>query len=414
MAQTPNFDITEVAANQNQKEVTINTGFVELEAAVSSYLAISMPDADYTLTTGEGGQALGHVAFQFSGFITADRNIIVPVNKKLYLVMNNTSTSLGFNLTVKTPSGTGVSIAPDNARYTLVYCDGTNVVAASQPSGAGSGTVTNNEGSLTANEVVIGQGGADVAVLGSVGTASQVLTSQGPGLPPVWAAGGGSGGGGSTPQTKRFQQDYVNQYNGGSTGLDGPADAGTMGTFFGKVNANASHGFIEKRIPGGAGSLAGFFMNAGFNYFYMGKNLGMFADVMADRITDCRHWVGLCESGGPDTAFGGSDNPAQNYIAFRFSTGAGDTNYQAICHDGSSATIVDTGIPGDTSSHRFAIVCDDTGASVKFYIDGNLVATITTHIPGAGTAFLWFAGATYISSSGVTSGTSAISLFSDF
>lgn len=413
MAQTPNFDITEVAANQNQKEVTINTGFVELEAALSNFLAITMTDADYTLTTGEGGQALGNVAFQFSGFISADRHIIVPVNKKLYLIMNNTSTSLGFNLTVKTPSGTGVVVAPNNLRYTWVFCDGTNVVACGPTGSAGTGTVTNNEGSLVGNEVVIGQGGADVAVLGSIGTTGQVLTSQGPGTPPIWQTPT-SAGGGATPSTKKFQQDYVNQYNGGSTGLAGPVDQSGMGTFFAKNAPTSTQGFTEKRTPTGANSLAGFFMSAGFNYWYMGKNLGLFADVAADRTTDTRQWIGLMDTSGPDSTFGASNAPSGNWIAFRYSTGSSDTHWKCICCASGVTTIVDSGVSPDTASHRFGFQCDDTAGNVKFYIDGNLVATITTHIPAAGTGFLWFAGAGYISSSGIHSYTGAISIWSDF
>ena len=62
--------------------------------------------------------------------------------------------------------------------------------------GSGSGTVTNTGGALTANAVVIGNGGADIAVLASLGTAAQVLTSNGPGGPPSFqnASGGISRG----------------------------------------------------------------------------------------------------------------------------------------------------------------------------------------------------------------------------
>lgn len=129
MAQTPNLLITEVAANQNQKEVTINTAFTELEAALTNVLDILMPDADYTLGAGEGGQALGNLAFVFSGVLTEQRNIFVPNNKKLYLIMNATEASLGMNLNVTTEGGSGVVVACNAAQYVWLYCDGTNVVA---------------------------------------------------------------------------------------------------------------------------------------------------------------------------------------------------------------------------------------------------------------------------------------------
>lgn len=51
---------------------------------------------------------------------------------------------------------------------------------------AGGGTVTNT-GTLTANQVILGNGGVDVKPLGALGTSGDVLTSQGAGLPPQWA-----------------------------------------------------------------------------------------------------------------------------------------------------------------------------------------------------------------------------------
>jgi hypothetical protein len=48
-----------------------------------------------------------------------------------------------------------------------------------QAAGSGTGTVTHTAGALTVNEVVLGNAGADIKVLGSYGTAGQVLTSNG-------------------------------------------------------------------------------------------------------------------------------------------------------------------------------------------------------------------------------------------
>lgn len=127
MSQTPNLLITEIAANQNQKEVTANQAIIELEAALTNALTVAMSDADYTLTATENGQALGNLAFVFTGTITALRHIIVPNKPKLYLVMNGTSASLGFSLTVKTAAGTGITIPTGTSAYTLLFCDGVNV-----------------------------------------------------------------------------------------------------------------------------------------------------------------------------------------------------------------------------------------------------------------------------------------------
>jgi hypothetical protein len=73
------------------------------------------------------------MVFVFTGALTADRHIIVPSSKKLYVVSNQTTG--GFNLIVKTSGGSGVGIpnigsaSPFVASdYVVLYCDGTNVI----------------------------------------------------------------------------------------------------------------------------------------------------------------------------------------------------------------------------------------------------------------------------------------------
>lgn len=130
---TPNLGISHIATNQTQKEVTANTAFDEFDGAITALLLKAFPsDADYTLTTTEGGEAYGFLAYKFTGTISALRNIIVPAKTKLYLV--NNSTTGGFSITVKTPSGAGFTIA-NSGSYTLLYCNGVDVVAAAVPPG---------------------------------------------------------------------------------------------------------------------------------------------------------------------------------------------------------------------------------------------------------------------------------------
>lgn len=67
----------------------------------------------------------------------------------------------------------------------ICYWSGAAWTAATGTGGGGTGTVTNT-GTLTANQVVIGNAGVDVKVVGALGTDGQCLTSQGAGLPPQW------------------------------------------------------------------------------------------------------------------------------------------------------------------------------------------------------------------------------------
>ena len=97
-----------------------------LEQAITGVLSVAQGDvANLTLTNlnGASDQARNAVV-NLTGAMTAGRNVVVPAPNKLYLIKN--STTGGFAVTVKTPSGTGVTVPAGTARW--VYADGTNVV----------------------------------------------------------------------------------------------------------------------------------------------------------------------------------------------------------------------------------------------------------------------------------------------
>lgn len=73
-----------------------------------------------------------------------------------------------------------------------------------------------------------------------------------------------------------------------------------------------------------------------------------------------------------------SPNNTSNWITLHYDSVLG-ANWQAQCASGGSTTTVDTGVAANTSYHEFRIECK-TG-SVVFFLDGTLVATITTNIP---------------------------------
>lgn len=189
--QTANIDAPYISQAQNQPEVVANSAFDDFDGALGSLLIHGMTDADYTLNTGATpNEVTNYLAYKFTGALTADRNIIIPLdplsslyNKKLFFVQN--ATTGGHNLVVKTTAGTGVSLPNSSSpeTYVAVYCDGTNVVAAGAAS-SGSGTVTHTAGALTAHVVAVGNGSADIKVIASPGIAGQVLTSNGSSLDP--------------------------------------------------------------------------------------------------------------------------------------------------------------------------------------------------------------------------------------
>jgi hypothetical protein len=97
--------------------------------------------------------------------------------------------------------------------------------------------------------------------------------------------------------------------------------------------------------------------------------------------TSSRYWNGItdCSTTNMGATFF-SDTPAANFVGFRFSTGAGDTHYQAVCQTGSSAqTVVDTGVAPTSVADKLEF--KPSGGNVLFYINGTLVATISTNVP---------------------------------
>ena len=167
---------------------TTNTNLGTLiEQAITGVQAITMTNADYTLSNLNGiSDEARNAVLVVGGTNSAIRNVIAPAVNKTYIVANNTIG--GFAIIIKTPSSTGVSIA--NGATQTVYCDGTEFYIASFPSTGG--TITGN----LAISGTLGVTGATslttttmtdtLTVNSSVGTAGQFLTSRGAALSPQW------------------------------------------------------------------------------------------------------------------------------------------------------------------------------------------------------------------------------------
>ena len=103
--------------------VFYTVGYGQAATFAFDYTSIAVPGSgDYTLT----GAELNRIAYQFTGLLTGNRNVIVPATVQQYWVTNDTTGS--FTLTVKTAAGTGIAITQGGAA--IVYCNGTDVVEA--------------------------------------------------------------------------------------------------------------------------------------------------------------------------------------------------------------------------------------------------------------------------------------------
>ncbi len=134
-----------------------------LEQAITGVQAITMTNADYTLTNLNGAaDESRNAVLVVGGTNSAIRNVIAPAVEKLYIVKN--ATVGGYAVVIKTSASTGVSVA--NGATVWVYCDGSEFYTAS----TSITTATAN----TPNTVVLRDGSGNFAA----GTITAALTGN--------------------------------------------------------------------------------------------------------------------------------------------------------------------------------------------------------------------------------------------
>ena len=112
--------------------VTTNTNLgTLLEQSISGYVTQAITDgsgANTTITIPNGASGVARNMFiEMTGALTfSTTNLIVPANKKLYFIYNNTTG--GFPVTVKVTGLTGVSVP--NGRKVILVSNGTDIVEA--------------------------------------------------------------------------------------------------------------------------------------------------------------------------------------------------------------------------------------------------------------------------------------------
>ena len=158
---------------------TTNTNLGTLiEQAISGYTTYAATGGTDTITIPNGATGTArNMYIEFTG--TGGGTVLVPANKKLYFVYNNTSSAI----TVKVSGQTGVSV-PAAAKMVLVN-NGTDIVVAtnylaSLTLGSALSVASGGTGlaTLTANNVILGNGTSTPSFV-APGTSGNVLTSNG-------------------------------------------------------------------------------------------------------------------------------------------------------------------------------------------------------------------------------------------
>jgi hypothetical protein len=130
---TPNLAIEHILQSQAQKEVTANEGFDALDQAIAGLFELDVSGGG-TITV-DPAAARKCKMLRLTGTLAADAEVILPTNKKPYLVHN--ATAGGFAVTVKTTAGAGIAVDSGLHDTAVVYCDGTDVVAISMGNSGG-------------------------------------------------------------------------------------------------------------------------------------------------------------------------------------------------------------------------------------------------------------------------------------
>ena len=148
-----------------------NLGYL-LEQSVAGVIAITMTDANYTLSNFNGvvDEARNQVLVM-SGALTATRNVIAPLVEKTYIIKNSTSGSQSIQIIGS--SGLGVTIP--NGITALVYCDGTNFYNAITGS-VGNFTVNGNLSVTGTTSLTGALSGSTAAFSGAISSVSPTFT----------------------------------------------------------------------------------------------------------------------------------------------------------------------------------------------------------------------------------------------
>ena len=348
--------------------ITDGTSFYTLGYGQSStfafdYVSISLTGqpSPYTLT----GTDLNRIAYQFSGVLTANMQIVVPNTIQQYWIRNTTTGS--YTLTVKTAAGTGVAVVQGGA--SILYCDGTNVVQAETASlSVPVAVAQGGTGATTAGGALVNLGGTSLGI--GIFTAVNAATAR--------ASIGAAASGANSDITSLSALTTPLSVPQGGTGLSTVPTNGRLlignGTNYTLANLTAGTGVS---ITNGSGAIT---INS--------TGVTVYPGVGIPRSTGTAWGTSYGTTGtGTDVAL--VDGPGFTGIPTAPTAAPGTNTVQIATTAFVTAAAFSAALPGQTGNAGKFITTDGTSASWSYVpvtgINATGTLTANTFLSGAGT-----------------------------
>ena len=138
-----------------------NTNLQILEQAASGYISLAVGSSDVALSLANHATANGkNLYYKLTGTLTANRSVTMPDSAERVFIVEDATTrsSNNYTLTVKTVSGTGLTLPVGST--TVLYSDGTNITGKLQTKGYYTPTATYT--TVNGDQVLIDTSGSGI------------------------------------------------------------------------------------------------------------------------------------------------------------------------------------------------------------------------------------------------------------
>lgn len=189
----------------------------------------------------------------------------------------------------------------------------------------------------------------------------------------TWAAAGGF-----DPTARNFFGIGIGTAAPAGWNIDAPATGGTLNRI-----QDASRTHWRCRTGAVAGNSA--YIASNFNILRDDYDFDMTIEVKTGAsVADQRIWIGACDI----NVFADSDTPATRFVAFRYSTVAGDAGWLPVTRNAGVST-PGTAIGTVAADTWYKLRIRRVGSSAFFSVDGGAEQTISTTVPTGTTAMGW-------------------------